>query len=197
MGLDAAANETSCRRRYSFKNAQTIALGSFYRGDYKAAAGIYDQALESAMHAGDAQLILISKVNVAKVAVKQGRLQAAAASLRKLSQDADSIGLKYVSVECSMYLAEALLDMKNYEAARKGLEGAISRSEKLDARGLLAQNHYLLARALELSGDDAEAQGHYKQARTIADEVQKEAHADTILKRSDLSPIFALTSNKP
>ena len=191
MGLDAAANETSCRRRYSFKNAQTIALGSFYRGDYKAAAGIYDQALESAMHAGDAQLILISKVNVARVAVKLGRLPVAAASLRKLSQDADSIGLKYVSVECSMYLAEALLDMKNYEAARKGLEGAISRSEKLDARGLLAQNHYLLARALELSGNAAEAQGHYKQARTIADDVQKEAHTDTILKRSDLSPIYS------
>jgi len=163
---------------------------SFYRGDYKAAAGLYDQALESAMHAGDAQLVLISKVNVAKVAVKQGRSQAAAASLRKLSQDADSIGLKYVSVECSMYLAEALVDMKNYEAARKELESAISRSEKLGARGLLAESHYLLARDLELSGNAAEAQGHYKQARTIADDVQKEAHTDTILRRSDLSPIL-------
>jgi len=168
---------------------------SFYRGDYKGAAAIYDQALESAMHAGDAQLILIAKVNVAKVAVKQSRLQVAVASLRKLSQDADSIGLKYVSVECSMYLAEALVDMKNYEAARKELESAISRSEKLGARGLLAESHYLLARSLELSGNAAEAQGHYKQARTIADDVQREAHTDAILKRSDLSPIYS--QNRP
>jgi hypothetical protein len=48
-----------------------------------------------------------------------------------------------------------------------------------------------LARDLELSGKAAEAQDHYKQARAIADDIQKEAHADAIAKRSDLSPIFS------
>ena len=163
----------------------------FYRGDYNAAAGVYDQALQSAMHTSDAQLILISKVNIAKVSVKQGRFPAAAASLRKLSEDADGMGLKYISVECSVYLGEALIGMKSYEPARKELESAISRSEKLGARGLLAQSHYLLARDLELSGKAAEAQDHFRQAREIADDIQKETHADTILKRSDLGPIYS------
>ena len=163
----------------------------FYRGDYKAAAGVYDEAHKSAIQAGDAQLILIAEVNVAKNEVKQGRFPAAVASLRKLSGEADSIGLKYVSVECSMYLAEALIGTKSYEPARKELESAISRSEKLGARGLLAESHYLLGRNLELSGKAVEAQGHYKQARSIADDIQKETHTDTILKRSDLSPIYS------
>ncbi len=163
----------------------------FYQGDYKAAAVVYDQALQSAMRTSDAHLILTARVNAAKVAVKLGRFQAAAASLRKLSDDADAMGLKYFSVECSTYLGEALLNVKSYEPARKELEDAVSRSEKLGTRGLLAESHYLLARDLELSGKAAEAQDHYKQARAIADDIQKEAHADAIAKRSDLSPIFS------
>ncbi len=71
---------------------------AFYRGDYKAAAALYDEALKTASHASDSDLILVSKFNVAKVAVRQGRFQSAASLLSKLSEDADSLGLKYVSV---------------------------------------------------------------------------------------------------
>jgi tetratricopeptide (TPR) repeat protein/predicted Ser/Thr protein kinase len=164
---------------------------AFYRGDFRSAGPLYDQAVQKASHTTDAHLILISKVNAAKVAVKQGRFPAASSALRTLSQEADNMGLKYVSVECSIYLAEALIGMKNYGPAKNELQNALSRSEKLGMQGLLAQSHFLLARALELSGKAAEAQDHYKQARQIADSIQKEAHTDTITKRSDLSQIYA------
>jgi len=163
---------------------------AFYRGDYSAAATLYDEALKTASHAGDLDLILVSKFNVAKVAVKQGRFQSAANLLGKLSENADGMGLKYVSVECSIYHAEALMNLKSFEPARKELESALSRSEKLGLRGLLAQSHYLLARDLELNGQAADAAEHYKQARKILDDIQKEAKTDSIVKRSDLSPIF-------
>jgi tetratricopeptide (TPR) repeat protein len=164
---------------------------AFYRGDYPAAATLYDQALKTASHASDLDLILVSKFNVAKVEVKQGRFQSAANLLSKLSQDADGMGLKYVSVECSIYHAEALMNLKSYEPARKELESALSRSEKLGARALLAQSHYLLARDLEFAGKAADAPEHYQQARKILDDIQKEAKTDSIVKRSDLGPIFA------
>ncbi len=164
---------------------------AFYRGDYAAAAALYDEALKTASHASGLELILVSKFNAAKVAVRQGRFQSAASSLSKLSGDADSLGLKYVSVECSIYHAEALMNLKSYELARKELESALSRSEKLGLRALLAESHYLLARDLELAGKAADAPEHYKQARKILDEIQKEAKTDSILKRSDLSPIYA------
>jgi hypothetical protein len=67
----------------------------------------------------------------------------------------------------------------------------LSKSDKLGSQGLLAESHYLLARDLELSGKAGEAQVQYKQARAIADDIQKEAHTETILKRSDLSPIYS------
>jgi tetratricopeptide (TPR) repeat protein len=164
---------------------------AFYRGEYKTASALYDEALKTAAHAGDLDLILVSKFNVAKVAVRLGQFQSAANSLGKLSEEADSMGLKYVSVECSIYHAEALMNRKGYEPARKELESALSRSDKLGLRSLLAVSHYLLARVLELSGKSADAPAHYHQARKILDEIQKEAKADTIVKRSDLSPIYA------
>jgi tetratricopeptide (TPR) repeat protein len=164
---------------------------AFYRGEYKTASALYDEALKTAAHAGDLDLILVSKFNVAKVAVRLGQFQSAANSLGKLSEEADSMGLKYVSVECSIYHAEALMNRKGYEPARRELESALSRSDKLGLRSLLAVSHYLLARVLELSGKSADAPAHYHQARKILDEIQKEAKADTIVKRSDLSPIYA------
>ena len=164
---------------------------AFYRGDYKSAAAQYDQALQQASHTTDAHLILISKVNAAKVAVKQGRFQAAAGSLRALVQQSDDMGLKYVSTECSMYLAEALIGMKSYGPAKSELQKALNNGERLGVQGLLAQGHFLMARALELSGGAVEAQDQYKQARQIADGIQKEAKSDAITRRSDLSPIFA------
>jgi tetratricopeptide (TPR) repeat protein len=163
----------------------------FYRGDYKSAAPLYDQALQAASHTTDAQLILLAKVNLARLAVKQGRASAAVSQLRELSQRADAMGLKYLSIQCSVSLGEALTSAKNYALAQRELEGSVTRSEKLGLRALLAQAHFLLARTLELSGHSADASPHYAQARQIADGIQKEAKADGIMTRSDLAPIFA------
>ena len=163
----------------------------FYRGDYKSAAPLYEQALQAALHTSDAQLILLAKVNLAKLAVKQGRASATVSQLRELSQRADAMGLKYLSIECSVALGEALTNAKNYALAQRELEGAVTRSEKLGLRALLARSHFLLARTLELSDHAADASPHYVQARQIADSIRKEAKADGIISRSDLSPIFA------
>jgi eukaryotic-like serine/threonine-protein kinase len=164
---------------------------AFYRGDYQAAATFYDEELKTASQAGNLDLIQVAKFNVAKVAVRQGRFQSAASSLGKLSEDADGMGLKYLSVQCSLYHAEALIHLKSYEPARKELESIVNKSETLGLQALLAQSHYLLARALELSGKADDAGEHYQQARKILDEIKNESKADSILKRSDLSPIYA------
>jgi eukaryotic-like serine/threonine-protein kinase len=163
---------------------------AFYRGDNRAAAALYDEALKTASHTSNLDLTLVAKFNVAKAAVRQGRFQSAASSLSKLSEEADGMGLKYVSAECSIYGAEALMNLKSYEPAKKELESALSRTEKLGMRVLLAQSHYLLARDLELAGKAADAPEHFTEARKILDDIQKEAKTDSIVKRSDLNPIY-------
>jgi len=163
----------------------------FYRGDYKSAAPLYDQALQAASHTTDAQLILLAKVNLAKLAVKEGRTSAAVNQLRALSEKANAAGLKYLSIQCSAFLGEALTNAKNYALAQRELEGAVTRSEKLGLRALLAQSHFLLGHTLDLSGHASDAAPHYAQARQIAESIRDEAKSDRIVSRNDLSPIFA------
>ncbi|HLW89021.1 MAG TPA: tetratricopeptide repeat protein [Terriglobales bacterium] len=163
----------------------------FYRGDYKSAAPLYDQALQAASHTSDARLTLLAKINLAKLAVRQGRSGAAVSQLRALSQQADTMGLKYLSVQCSVLLGEALTNQKQYALAQRELEGAVTRSEKLGLRALNAQSHFLLGHVLELSGRASDAAPHFAQASQIATSIKEEAKADSIVNRSDLAPIFA------
>jgi tetratricopeptide (TPR) repeat protein len=167
----------------------------FYQGDYKSAAPIYQQALQSASKTSDRQLTLLSKVGLAKLAVQQGGAASAASTLHGLSNDADALGLKYVSVDCSVYLADALIATKNYAKARDALNGTLSQSEKLGLRAMLAQSQYLMGRVLQLSGDAKETASHFAEARRDLDEIKKEAGNESVAKRSDLAPIYAAAPN--
>ena len=163
----------------------------FFQGDFKSAAPLYAQAQLTASHSGDRQLILLTKANSAKLSVKQGGSQAVVSTLRKLAEDADSIGLKYLSAECSLYLAEALINAKNYTQAREELQRTLSKSEKLGLRSIIAQSHYLLARSYQLTGSAKDAEAHLNEARRALEEIHKEAGTDTVLNRSDLAVISA------
>src|SRR5260370_36249239 len=104
---------------------------------------------------------MASKIGLAKVAVSEGHSREAISSLKSLAQEADSLGLKYSSVGCSVYVGEALVNSKDYSRARQELEPALSNSEKLGLRTLLTRDHYLLCTALRLTGNGTEATGHY------------------------------------
>ncbi len=162
----------------------------FYRGDFKSARALYKQALQVASRNRDHEKELISKFNLAKVAAKEGRSREAISALKKLAQEADTIGLKYLSVECSVYLAEALVNTKDYSHARQELERALGRSEKLGLRTLQAKSHYLLATALRLTGNTAEAGRHYRETLRFLEEMRKEPGAEKLMQRNDLNSLY-------
>ncbi len=164
---------------------------AFYRGDFKPARTLYQQALEIASRTKDRDKVLASKIGLAKAAVREGHSREAISSLKALAQEADSLGLKYLSVECSVDLAEALVNAKDYSRARQELEPALGKAEKLGLRTLLARDHYLLATALRLTGNGAEASGHYREALRLLDEIRKEGGAEKVIERADLKPIYA------
>jgi eukaryotic-like serine/threonine-protein kinase len=161
----------------------------FYAGDIKGATTIYEKALRSAEKSKDREKILISKINLAKAAVGEQRGQSVLSSLRPLVKQADEQGLKYGAVECSLILAEALMQARNFPQARQELESALGQSEKLGLRPLTAQAHYLLAVALRTSGSQAQAQSHYQDAISLLENMQKESGAEKLLQRSDLAAI--------
>jgi tetratricopeptide (TPR) repeat protein len=173
--------------------AQTLNFqgdSAFYRGDFKSAQAFYGQALQAASRTKDRTQVLASKIGLAKVAMREGRSREAISTLNTLAQEAGSLGPKYLSVECSVDLGEALVNNKDYSRARQEIEPALGKAEKLGLRTLLAKDHYLLATALRATGNGTEATPHYREALRLLDEIRKEAGAERVIERADLKPIY-------
>ena len=87
---------------------------TFYvQGDPKLARPLYERSLQAASHSTERDKVLIAKVNLAKLDVQEGRAPAALASLRPLAQQAQELGLKYIALECSISMGEALIQTKS------------------------------------------------------------------------------------
>ena len=170
----------------------------FYRGDIKSAADLFSKASAAASAGAEKEVVLLSKLNSANCLVHAKSSPAPITQLKALAQEADAVGLKYISTQATLALAEALLNAHQYAAAKKEIETALRTSEKLGLQALLARSHYLLARTLEMSGSgSAEAAPHYADARRILDSIRQESGSDSILKREDLSSISSQSVLKP
>ncbi len=164
---------------------------SFYQGDLKSAKSSYEQALQFASHAADKDVLLASKMNLAKVAVADGNDRTAVNELRRLARQADSQGRKYISVASSVLLAEAMIKNKEYVAARQELQRSLGTAEKLGLRLEVVRVHYLLGEAFRLSGNTSQSASEYGEAGRVLDEIRKEPGAEHLTQRYDLKPIFA------
>jgi tetratricopeptide (TPR) repeat protein len=162
----------------------------YLAGDLAGARRLFDQALQMATMAKDRHLILLTRVNLAKLDAQE-RPAAAVAALRPLSQESESEGLIYLSSDASIHLGEALLRLKRFDEARRELDRALSRSERLGLRALVARSHYSIAAVLGTSGNTAEAARHQAEATRVLQEALKDTGVDTIRKRADLGPILA------
>ena len=141
----------------------------------------------------------MSQINRAKVAVRDGHAQAALKTLDAARKEADTLGLKYASIECSIHRGEALTQLKDYARARQDLETALQKGESLGARALLVRAHYMLTKVFSSTGNSAEASRHSKDALRLLEEMRRETRSDSLLQREDLKPIakLVLSSAKP
>jgi eukaryotic-like serine/threonine-protein kinase len=168
--------------------------GALYRGDTKSARTLFEQALPVAQAMKNSELIVLSKLNLAKVAIDERKPQQAVGILRGLAAEAEAGGLKYIAAEASVSLGEALLAMRQVAQATAELKQILARSEKLGMQPLAARSHALLAQALRASGGQAAAARHASEARRILDTIRKEAGSGDPLKRADLRAIYTETS---
>jgi tetratricopeptide (TPR) repeat protein len=165
-----------------------------YRGDWKAAKGFYEQALRAASRGTDPDQILISKLHLAEAALAEGHAQTVVRDFRNLAQEASSRGLKYLSLQSSVDMAEAMIVNKDYSHAQQELQTALGTSERLGSRYLSARIHYLLGNALRLNGNAAEATAQYGQAISLIEDMRKEPGAEKLLERADLRALFTQAS---
>ncbi|HUE43093.1 MAG TPA: tetratricopeptide repeat protein [Candidatus Sulfotelmatobacter sp.] len=167
---------------------------AYYSGDWKAARGFYEQAAAAAGRAKDRDRSTISRLNLGRVSVAEGR--PAASDLKAAVQQADSSHLTYYAMRGSVDLAEATIKSKDYAQARKMLESDLTRSEKLGARIENARIHFLMGEAIRLGGDARGATSQYGQALRAFDDLKKEPGAEHLLDRADLKAIYAEASKQ-
>jgi tetratricopeptide (TPR) repeat protein/predicted Ser/Thr protein kinase len=168
--------------------SQTLAFqgdAAYYYGDSKAARALYGQALQAATRSKEPARILVAKVALARIAATEESPQQAISSLRQLAQQADEQGVPNISVECSISAAEAMIRSHDNPHAQQELERALLRTDKIGLKPLSAKAHYLLATILRASGNQSEAQQHYRDTLQLLDGMRQEAGADKILERSD------------
>jgi tetratricopeptide (TPR) repeat protein len=162
----------------------------FYRGDYGTARQQYEKASQVATGSKSRQLLAVTRFNLAKLDVVQGRSASAIPVLKKLVEEADSLGLKALSVQSSIYLAQALIANKNTGEAQQELERAMNRAEKLGLLVEQARAHYLLGEVLSAGGKTKEYAPQYQEAVRILESISKENGASRLLDRSDLKDVY-------
>jgi tetratricopeptide (TPR) repeat protein len=163
----------------------------YYEGRLEQAAGRFESALSQATAAEDSRASMAPRLNLAKVALAQGRSGAAIDPLESLLQEANDLGLMYDAAESAVLLAEALLEQADRAGARDRLRGALTDLERSQLRPLLARCRQLLGRIDLADGNQDDAARHHGQARRLLDEIREEAGDDDPFRRRDLESIEA------
>jgi len=179
--------------------AQTLAFQgevAYYRGDSTWARSYYERAMQAAAPSKEPDKLLIAKTDLAKADIDSGRVATAITSLRAVAKQAEGQGFAYMSVECSVYIGDAMIRNHDAAHAQQELERALLQTDKLGLRPLGAKAHYLLATALRTSGNAAEAQPHYQSALQLLDAMRKEAGGEKILQRSDFKALYEDASHR-
>jgi tetratricopeptide (TPR) repeat protein len=162
---------------------------AFYRGDIKGAAGFYQSALRLASQTKYNEVLLQSKVNVARVAVSEGRFQEASRGLHTLLNDKGSIAA-HLSLEINLELAEAEIGLKDYARANHDLQQELPGAQRAGVRFGLARIYYLLGTSARLSGSAGIAADNYREAAQLLDVIRSDAGAENIMRRTDFKTMY-------
>jgi tetratricopeptide (TPR) repeat protein len=163
---------------------------AYYLGDSKSARSLYEQAAQAAAHSKEPDKLLIAKTALARADIDAGRAASAIASLRSLAKQSQDQGFAYLSLECSVYMGDAMTRNHDGLHARQELERAVLQTENLGLRPLGAKAHYLLGAAMRGSGSLDEAQQHFHTSVQLLDAMRKEAGGEKLLQRSDFKAMY-------
>ena len=163
---------------------------AFYRGDIKAADQFYRAALTLSTHTKDNDTLVLSKLNVARMAMAQDRSKEALGMLRPLMNSTNTTNA-YLSLQLAIAQAQAEVETGDYAKAERDLEQSLIRSEKAGTRLDSARINYLLGTSLRLRGATEKGRSSYYYGETLRllDAIRADPGAQNILHRTDLKTI--------
>jgi tetratricopeptide (TPR) repeat protein len=162
----------------------------FFSGDAAGAATLAEQAVQAAAKASDRSLGLLAQADLAIIGAASQPSATLAAKLTKLSQDADTFGLKTLAVECSIARAQVLLKSGDRGGAGVEIGRAVARAEALGSRLLAAKAHFQRGEILR-AGGDAEARREYGLALRLLNDIKAEQGSQDVVKRADVGAMYA------
>ncbi|MGB2714796.1 MAG: tetratricopeptide repeat protein [Vicinamibacterales bacterium] len=164
----------------------------YYAGDLTRASGLSKQVIEAANKGSDRSLVLLGQAEMTMIAAASEPTRATASRLATLSQEADTRGLKSLSVECSVRRAEALLALGDRSEALREAERAIGRADVLGLKVPLARARYVKASVLR-ANNDSSARREFTFAVRVFEDVKRDGGNEHVLERADLAKMYAET----
>lgn len=197
MGDAQASLDEALKLANELKNANLVAQTLnfqadrlYYGGDAKGASELGKQVLQAAQSASDRSLTLLAQADMAIIASTVQPTRALAVRLGELAQEADTRGLKSLSVECLLQRADTLIKLGDTANGLREAEHALARAEALGLSVPLAKAYYLKASVLRAKGDGA-ARRDYAKALRLLEEVKGDGGNENVLKRADLAAMHA------
>ncbi len=160
---------------------------AFYRGDFKGAAQFYQSAIPLATRAKNNEVLLLSRVNMARVAIAEGRFPEALRALQPLTK---ATVPAYLSSRINLAAAQAAIGMKDYKQANHELEQALTGAQRAGMRFDLATIYYLLGTSARLNGNADRAADYYREAAQQFDGIRGDPGAENILRRTDVKAMY-------
>jgi tetratricopeptide (TPR) repeat protein len=161
----------------------------FYRGDFKNAEQSYQSALRLASRTKEDEVTLLSKVNLVRVAVAEGRYQEALRMLQPLLNGKRAAPAN-LSLQINLAAAQASIGMKDYARANHILGQELITAKRAGMRFDLARTYYLLGTSARLNGNGERAADYYREAAQLLDVVRGDSGAENIMQRVDFKTIY-------
>jgi eukaryotic-like serine/threonine-protein kinase len=161
---------------------------SFFRGDVKSADRSYRSALQLVSRSREDEVTLLSKLNVARVAVAEGRFQEAMRSLQTLLNPKGGVSAN-LSLQIQLAMAQAAIGLKDYARADYILEQELATAKRSGIRFDLARIYYLLGTSARLNGSGDRASDYYREAAQLLDVIRSDS-GDNILRRTDFKTMY-------
>ncbi len=161
-----------------------------YAGAFSDARAQYEKASAIATKLKSREQVAYSRFGLARLDVLQGKGNTAISVLQKLVDETDSIGLKALSVQASVYMAQAQITAHQPGAAQQGLDRALNRADKLGLIIEQAQAHYLLGKLADAAGQKAQSVAQYRQTVQLLENASKDPGVGHLLDRADLKSIY-------
>lgn len=160
-----------------------------YRGNMAAARARFEEARQQASIAEDRKGVLVAGLNLARMAILEGRSGSVTDDLAAAIREAEALGLRYQATEARILHARSLLESGDSSAAQRVLQSALNTAERLQLRALLAVAYVVQAQIDGAAGDATAANRRYTRAVSVLDEIATEAGEDDPFLRADLEAI--------